>query len=311
MYKKNLKLLLPLTLSLSVIPIFTQSCFNSHENNSNEDEVISDINKDPISTKIPDATKFEKNKLKSEIKRIEKKLRETIEYSNLVQWNEHYALSTDKKTKTKIWEPGPGEAKIYTDQDDQFQYFNDFLHTNNNISGTPSPYQKDQRSFLFERAYLFYLKAVDEWKGSDMYMEATFEKIQKAIAEAITPPPNPIKIIKIFKTITDWAISPQSQWYKKSKTIFYDLDLRFKNDSKHEKEWDKYNASYKSIMERFGELEGEILSRMFSPVDGNPLPGLDDFFKELEAAVKKILETMIPPMKVDHEDFYQPSIIKS
>ena len=310
MYKKNLKLLLPLTLSLSVIPIFTQSCFNSHENNSNDDEVISDINKDPISTKIPDATKFEKNKLKSEIKRIEKKLRETIEYSNLVQWNKHYALSTDKKTKTKIWEPGPLEKEIYTHQDDQFQYFNDFLHTNNNISGTPSPYQKDQRSFLFERAYLFYLKAVYEWKNSDMYTKATFALINTAIAQI--PLGKPDDLVNITKEILKWI--GICDWYKKSKTIFIDLDQRFVNNSKPDKDWDKYNDSYKAIKTRYQNFEGEIISRMFPSLfvvdDSTPIPGPDAIFDMLVEFIEPLMKAILP-MKVCHEDFYQPSIIKS
>ena len=307
MYKKNLKLLLPLTLSLSIIPIFTQSCFNSHENNSNDDEVISNINKDPISTKIPDIANFSISELRIEISKIENKLRETIEYSNLKQWNEHYAASTDKKTRTKIWEPGPGKSNVYNEQNDQFQYFNDFLHTNNNISGTPSPNQKDQRSFLFERAYLFYLKAVYEWKTHPMYNEATFVKINAAIAQI--PLGNPKELGKISETIVNWIWN--CRWYKKSKTIFNDLGQRFVKNSKPDKDWDKYNDSYEAIKIRYQNFEGEIISRMFPSLfvvdDSTPIPGPDAIFKMLEDFIRPFMKA-IPSMKVDEEDFYKKPI---
>jgi hypothetical protein len=82
---KNLKLFLPLTLSLSVIPIFTQSCFYSYENDLNNNGNTSKPSEDVISVEIPNIFKFNDQKLNDEIRKIKNKLKKTIEYSNLVQ----------------------------------------------------------------------------------------------------------------------------------------------------------------------------------------------------------------------------------
>lgn len=301
------KFLLPIGSLFLITPLFAQSCLPHQIDNTNENVADDNKGKVEISTDIPDILGWDVSKLKKEIKAIKEKLKTTIEYSNLKQWNDFYSKNDNIEQKSIIWEPKLGDKSDYENQDPGFKYFNNFLHTNNNISGTPSIYQADQRSFLFERWYLFYLKAVKEWKEDEIFDDekVSLKKITEAIIKFLLPPPGsqPQDIKNILRIIWDYS---QSDPLNKLITINNDILMRqVKGETKVPKIWSKYDETSNNILKATLDFKAKIIEQIFtggSDGDKNP-EGFDDALEIFKEAVANIFE-FLPGKEIEEKDFY-------
>lgn len=305
------KFLLPIGSLFLITPLFAQSCLPHQIDNTNENVADDNKGKVEISTDIPDILGWDVSKLKKEIKAIKEKLKTTIEYSNLKQWNDFYSKNDNIEQKSRIWEPEFENESNYKHQDPGFKYFNNFLHTNNNISGTPSIYQADQRSFLFERWYLFYLKAVKEWKEDEIFDDekVSLKKITEAIIKFLSPPPGSQHqdIINILRIIRDYS---QSDPFNKLITINNDILMRqVEEGAKVPKIWSKYHETSNNILKATLDFKAKIIEQIFTGgSDGDKTPeGFDDALEIFKKVVANIFK-FLPAKKIEEKDFYNKSI---